>query len=92
MDHHVLFFDLNSLSERVLLALGEVECPARRRVDPVEARDAVPLVHEGEVEQEAGRHEQQHVQQLDLGQRYYIVSLQEGGNPSIASRPIWVEI
>ena len=71
MDYHVLFFDLNSLSERVLLAIGEVEGLPCRRVDPIEARDAVPLVHEGEVEQEAGRHEQQHVQQLDLGQRVY---------------------
>ena len=61
------YFDLNLfLSQLVLLALGEVERPAHRRVGPVDARDAAAPVHEGEVEEEAGGHEQDDVQELDL--------------------------
>ena len=61
-----MYFNLNFSSQLVLLALGEVESPPHRRIGPVDAREAVAPVHEGEVEEEAGGHEQDDVQELDL--------------------------
>ena len=62
-----MYFDLIFSSQLVFLALGEVERPPHRRVDPFDARDAVPLVHEGEVEQDD-------VEELDLKQRHHEIS------------------